>query len=547
MISVLKEIKSLREMAKKRVIILGGGFGGVYTAMHLEKQLRKRDELEIVLVNRENYFVYQPMLSEVVGGTLGALDTVSPLRRLLKKTKLYLRTIESIDTEKKQILLSPQFSHTPLCLDYDYLVLALGNMTDFRDATGLHEHALPFKTLSDAVAIRNHLIEIIETAATENDPVLKKELLTFIVGGGGFSGCELVAELNDLVRRLSERYETISKEEIRVLLVHSKDRLFERELSKPLSLYAEKILKKRGVEIRFNERLIRATPGSAVLASGEELFAKTVISTVPSSPNPLLKTLPSPIEIKHGKVVTDACLQVQGSDCLFALGDCALIPNKNQEGDYCPPTAQFAVRQAKLVAKNILATVRGTKKEEFRFKALGMMGALGHHCAVGQLFGRINISGFLGWLIWRAVYLIKLPGFDRKIKVALSWLLETIIPLETVQFKLTQKESICELYHEKGGVLFNQGDSGDNLYVIKEGSVGIYKNGIKIALLKKGELVGEMALINRAPRNATVICEEPTRLVAIPKKEFELLAENLDLLRSQVTKTAEERGLKPGN
>jgi NADH dehydrogenase len=234
---------------KKRIIVLGGGFGGVYTALHLEKLFRHRDDYELVLVSRENYFTYQPMLSEIIGGSVGILDMVSSLRSLLKRTHIYVREISSIDTTDQTVILSPNFDHTNLILRYDHLVLAFGTVTDFRYSPGgLHEHALGFKTLSDAIRLRNRLIDVIEAAATESSKEARRQLLTFVVGGGGFSGVEVVAEINDFVRRLVKKYPTLKNAPIQVTLLHSKERLMERELSESLSLYAEKILRKRGVE-----------------------------------------------------------------------------------------------------------------------------------------------------------------------------------------------------------------------------------------------------------------------------------------------------------
>ena len=224
----------------KRVIILGGGFGGAYTAMHLEKYLKKTKEpFEIAIVNRENYFVFQPMLAEVVGGSLGILDTINPLRKLLPKTKLFVREIDSIDIENQKVILAPKYSHTPCDLHYDHLVLGLGTVTDFRGMSGLHEHALPFKNLADSVNIRNQVIEVLEGAANEKDPLLKQKLLTFVVGGGGFSGTEVVAEVNDLVRKLSKQYAEIDPSQIRVVLIHIKDRLMEREMPETLETFSE--------------------------------------------------------------------------------------------------------------------------------------------------------------------------------------------------------------------------------------------------------------------------------------------------------------------
>ena len=294
----MKEAKM--ETEKKRIVVLGGGFGGIYTAMHLEKLFKHSPDYEVALVNRENYFVYQPMLAEVVGGSVGILDTINSIRGLLPKTRLFIREIESIDTEKKQIILAPQFSHTPCILSYDYLVLALGNVTDFRGMSGIHEHALAFKNLADALKIRNRVIEAIEAASTEENPDLKQKLLTFVVGGGGFSGTEVVSEVNDLVRKLAKKYPEIDPNMLRVILVHSKERLMDRELSESLGTYAGKLLAKRGVDIRFKTRLSSATPQEAILDNGERIGSKTIISTVPSSPNPIIESLSLPQE--KGKI-----------------------------------------------------------------------------------------------------------------------------------------------------------------------------------------------------------------------------------------------------
>ncbi len=528
---------------RKRIVILGAGFGGVYTAIHLEKQLRrKHPDFEVVIINRDNYFTFQPMLAEVVGGSLDILDTINPLRRLLRRTTLYIRDIESVDLEKRRVWLSPKYSHKPTELSFDHLVLALGNVTDFRGISGLHEHALPFKTLADSIALRNQVIDVIEAAACEENPTLKKELLTFVVGGGGFSGTEVVAELNDLVRTLVRRYETIDPNQVRVILVHSKDRLMERELSPSLSRYAEKLLKKRGVEIKLHCRLASATPKEAILGTGERIYAKTIISTVPSSPNPIIEALP--IELQRGKVKTDATLQVEDHDNLWAIGDCAAVPNV-LAGGMCPPTAQFAIRQAKVLAANLVATVRGGAKKEFRFKALGMMGALGHHSAVAEMFGTFKFSGLFAWVLWRAVYWLKLPGLDRKIKTALAWLLDTILPIETVQVKAAPTQGIAQLHFESGETIFNEGDTGDYLYIIVKGEVEVFftREGKEhvIAKLGKGEYFGEMALLNQKARLATIRCLSPVDVLALKKQDFGILISNFGELRKEFHTTEQER------
>lgn len=541
---VIQKKRGLDMAKKQKIVILGGGFGGAYTAIYLEKFLKKKnkDEFEISLVNRENYFVFQPMLAEVVGGSLDLLDTINPLRKLLPKTTLYIREIDSIDLEAKKVMLAPKFSHKTLEISFDHLVLALGNVTDFRGMSGLHEHALPFKNLADSLTIRNQIIDVMEAAAAETDPALKKQLLTFVVGGGGFSGTEVVAEVNDLTRKLSKQYREIDPKDIHVVLAHSKGRLMDREMPPSLGEYAGKLLKKRGVDIRFNVHLSAATPEEAILETGERIPCKTVISTVPSSPNPLIEGLP--LKLVKGKVVTDAGMLAEEREDIWALGDCAAVPHLAGEG-ICPPTAQFAIRQAKVLASNIVASMRHQPRKDFRFKALGMMGALGHHSAVAELFGKFKFSGLLAWFMWRLIYWAKLPGLDRKMKVALSWILDTMVPIEAVQIKAAPSQGIAQLHFEPGEVIFHEGDVGDYLYIIVNGEVEVFttKNGTEnvIGKLGKGEYFGEMALLNQRARLATVRCLAPADILALRKSDFGILISNFAELRQNFEQTDKQR------
>ncbi|MBS0584753.1 MAG: FAD-dependent oxidoreductase [Verrucomicrobia bacterium] len=529
---------------KKRIVILGGGFAGVYTARYLEKLFKKeRDRYEIVLVNRENYFTFQPMLAEVVGGSLGTLDSVSALYSLLKNTSIYVREISEIDIKQKTITLSPNFNHTDLLLSYDILVLALGNVTDFRHSPGgLHEHALGFKNLADAFKLRNRIIDIVETAANEPDPIIRKQLLTFVVGGGGFSGIEIVAEINDLVRRLIKGRKQIAKEEVRVILVHSKERLAHKELSPALGTYAAKILQNRGVEILFNTQLISATPSEAILNTGFSIKTSTVISTVPPSANPLIEGLPL-IKIKD-RIATDDTMQVLNRTDIWALGDCAAIPSKTPM-QYCPATAQFAVREAKCAAYNIWASLHQKSPKAFTFKGYGMLISLGHRKAAAELFGGIKISGFIAWVFWRFIYWLKLPKIHRKIRVWISWLLDMIIPQESVQLKTEFHTGIAHLFYTKGETIFHKGDVGNFLYIIKSGKVEVLESSDgkekQIAVLKEGDFFGEMALLNEKRRLATVRSLEDCEVLALRKSDFQILITQFGALKEQFEKVEKER------
>jgi NADH dehydrogenase len=418
---------------RQRIVILGGGFAGVYTARELERRLGRREDYEIVLVNQENYFVFQPMLPEVISSAIGLLDVVSPIRRLLRRTTLFVRAVESIDFEKKTVTTSPGIDPHAHAIEYDHLVLALGSVTDFRGLDGLPEHAFPFKNLADAIAVRNHVIGALEEAAIVEHDDVRRELLTFVVAGGGFSGVEVAAELNDFVREATLSYPSIDRSEARVVLVHSQDRILP-EVSEKLARFAETILRRRGVEILLATKLVSATCKSAHLDGGRTIPTRTLISTVPSSPHPLIDAAPL-AKGRNGRVLVDQHLAVEGQKGVWALGDCAAVPDPS--GGAAPPTAQHAIRQARVAAANIVADIRGGERSVYAFKGLGRMGALGHRCAVAEMFG-LKFSGFFAWWLWRTIYLMKLPGWGRRLKVASSWTLDLFLPTELVQLDVAR-------------------------------------------------------------------------------------------------------------
>ncbi|MBW3541873.1 MAG: FAD-dependent oxidoreductase [Planctomycetes bacterium] len=534
----------------KRIVILGGGFGGVYTAKYLEQRLKRRDDVEIVLVNKENYFVFQPLLAEVVSGNIGLLDTVNPIHRLLPRTRLYVREVTAIDLAAKTVTLSPGFRPRPLVLEYDHLVLALGTVTDFRGIPGLFEHALPFKNLADALRLRNHLLHVMEEASIEPDDERRQQLLTFVVAGGGFSGVECAAELNDFLREIARDYK-LKRSDIRVVLVHSGPRILERELPESLGGYAQKVLTGRGLELLLERRLRTATPDAAVLADGSRIPTKTLVSTVPSSPNPLIEPLPLPKD--RGKIKVDPQFEIEGFPEVSALGDCCQMPNPTGDG-FCPPTAQHAIRQAKVLANNIIAKLFGGEKQTFTFKGLGKLGSLGGHRAVAELFGRIRLgggwfTGFLAWVMWRTIYWWKLPGFSRKFKTGVSWFLELLFRPETVQLNLAGSKAISQLHFEPGEDVFRQGDLGDSLYIILEGEadVIIEQNGSErvVSRLKAGEYFGEMALLKEKTRSATIRCATPMNLLALGQGDFQALVANLPDLRTSFNSVMAERTAGP--
>jgi len=510
---------------RKQIVILGGGFGGVYTARCLERILRP-NEADICLINRENYWVYQPMLPEVISGSIGLTDVVSPIRRLCPRTNLVMREVEDVDLKNKIVTVSPGFRPRQKKIAFDYLVIALGEVTNFYGMPGMLENVMPFRTLADAMALRNHVIHVLEEADVEEDADLRRKLLTFVVGGGGFSGVEVIAELNNFVRSVKQNYLRLLNAEVRAVLVHSRDRILP-EMADPLALFAQKILKKRGVEIILNDRLVAATSEKAILKSGLEIPCKTIISTVPSSGPPVLAKLDCPKD--KGKLLVNASLELQTFEGqVWALGDCAAI--KTASGKAVPPTAQHATREATTCAINIATAIRGGKPSLFAFEGLGTLGSLGHGSAVAQILG-VKISGWLAWFLWRCIYLAKIPGIKPKVRISMDWFVHLLFPPDLAQTRIDQESGIKNQHFEPGDVIFHQGDLGDSVYVIQQGECDVIKeeNGAarSVATLRAGDYFGEMALLSDKTRNATIQARTAMEVLLIPKCDFDTLRQSV--------------------
>jgi NADH dehydrogenase len=523
----------------KQILILGGGFAGVYTARYLEKLLRP-DQASITIVNRENYWVYQPMLPEVISGSIGLTNVVSPIRRLCPRTNLIMREVEDIDLANQTVTISPGFRPRQLQIKYDYLVIALGNVTNFYGMPGLIENALPFRTLADAMVLRNHLIHVLEEADVEENPELRKKLLTFVVGGGGFSGVEVMAELNDFVHAVKKNYLRLRNEPHRCVIVQAGDRILP-EMSEQLAVFAQKILRKRGVEIILNDTLRAATSERAILGSGVEIPCKTLISTVPSALPPVVQKLDCLKE--RGKLLVSTGLELKGFEGrVWALGDCAAI--KTVSGSRVPPTAQHAIREATTAAINIASSIRGGNRAEFAFEGLGTLGSLGHGAAVAQIFG-VKISGFVAWILWRCIYLMKMPGLNRKVRIATDWLLHLLFPPELAQTKVAFESGITYQHFEPGDVVFRQGDLGDNVYVIEKGDCEVLReeNGVPrlLATLGRGDYFGEMALLSDKTRNATIRAQTATDVLIIPKQDFNKLRQSVPAFEGVFRALAQKR------
>ncbi len=415
---------------KTRIVILGGGFAGVATAERLEREFGPDPSVEFTLVSDTNALLFTPMLAEVATSSLEPTHISSPLRTSLRRTDVVRGGVDRIDLERRRVLLEPDGgSSQDDEIEYDHLVLALGAVSNYLGMDNLRENALDFKTLSDAIHIRNQAIDVFERADREPNPEIRRPLLTFVVAGGGFAGAELAGGLNDFARGMLAYYPNIPPEELRIIVIHSRDRILP-ELSEPLADYALEHMKERGVTFELNTRVADAQRGVVILDSGEEIRTETLVWTAGTMPNPLLGDLPVEHD-KRGAVPVDENLAVSGHAGLWAVGDCAAVTDA-KTGDPCPPTAQFALREAYTLAHNIHASVRGRPLKAFHFSGLGTLCVVGHHTACAEIKG-VRFSGLLAWMLWRAIYLSKLPGLERKVRVFVDWNIELFFPRDIVQ------------------------------------------------------------------------------------------------------------------
>ena len=409
---------------KKRIVILGGGFGGVYAAIHLEKLLARVDAVEICLISHDNFFLFTPMLHEIAASDLEITNIVNPLRKLLRKVEVLVGDVNEIDLPNKRVLISHGYRKHSLQIDYDHLVIALGSITNFYDIPGLADLAVPMKSLRDAIQLRAQILRHLEEANFECNPAERQSLLTFVVAGGGFAGVETVAALNDFVRDALPFYPNLSEGMLRVVLVHSGPVILP-ELGESLGRHTQKVLEGRGVEIQLNTRVKSMTENKVFLAYTAPIPCSTLVWTAGTVPSPLISPLPCAKD--RGRIAVNQFLQVSDWPDVWAVGDCAFVPDIKNPGKSHPPTAQHAIREGKVVAQNIAAALLGRPLRSFSFRTIGLLASIGRRTGVARVLG-FNFSGFFAWWMWRTVYLSKLPGLDKKVRVAFDWTLDLLFP-----------------------------------------------------------------------------------------------------------------------
>lgn len=421
---------------RTRILILGGGFAGVYTAYELTRRLRD-EPVEVAIVNRENFFVFYPLLPEIIAGAIETSSILNPIRLVAPRASMYVGDVTEIDLEHHRVQIRQGlYGHyqEPRDLYYDHLVISLGGVPNTSVVDGMADNAFDVQRLSNAFALRNQLIDTLEQADIETNPVDKRRLLTFVVVGGGANGVEVVAEMRDMLIEVTSRYPHIEPDDIRVVLIHGGSRLIQ-DLPADLAGFAERLLREKGVEIQFNRRASKVEPGRVTLDNGETIETNTVIGSVGVQPNPLTRDLP-PEHNRKGQLKVNRMLGVPGYQNVWSIGDNAEVIDPHNGKPY-PQTAQHAVREARLVARNIVASLHGEPLSSMNYRTLGQMVALGHRSAIAYVLG-LKISGFKAWWLWRTYYLLQIPRWDKRLRIMFDWTLDLMFPPELTQLKVGQ-------------------------------------------------------------------------------------------------------------
>ncbi len=429
--------------SKTRILILGGGFAGINALLSLEKLFARDKSVEIMMVSDENFFLFTPMLSEVAIGAVDPRHIVTPIREVCRKAEFRRANVVNIDLDHQAV--DVRYNNLETCPDtltYDHLILAMGSDTNVMLVPGVDKYAFNFKEIGDALLLRNHILEMFERADSLLDPAQRRAMLTFSVIGGGYSGVEVAAAIQEMAIRIEPLYPSINLADIRIILVEAQDRILS-HLPKDLSDYAHEELEELGIEVMVNTRVDDVQPDAIVIQSGPKIPSFTTIWATGIVVPPLIMGLPVKKDRK-GRPLGSHELQLSGYKNVWGIGDNILTPLPDESGFY-PATAQIAVRQGQHVAKNLYRVIKEDKyPEAFSYQQKGEMVVLGERSAVAVIYG-IKIKGFPAWVLWRLYYLSQLPRAKKKGRVATDWILNLFGPFETTQLKAHERPELAHL------------------------------------------------------------------------------------------------------
>ena len=505
----------------------------------LLRKLLPYPDNEIVIFNRENHMVFHPLLAEVAGAGLQPKDVAVPLRQLLKNVWCRTEEVLNVFPEKSEIEYEAH-DGTRKTLSYDQLVIACGNSANLGIVPGMEEHAFPLKTVGDALALQAHIVEQLEKAEVCDDLDWKKWYLSFIIVGGGFSGVEVAGEINDLVRRSLKYFRNIKPEHVTVTVLQGRDQLL-MEVGSSLRDFAKEKMEKAGVTVCLGAVAAKATTVGVTLKNGALIKGNTIVCTIGNTTLPLIQRMN--VNKQNGRVVTEANMSLPGYPNIWATGDCASIINY-EDGKPSPTTAQFAERQGTQVAKNIHSVLNGRATEQFKYKMMGQLCAIGGQKAVAELMG-MKLSGFVAWFLWRGIYLMKLPSFDQQMKVGIEWMCDLVFPRTLAYLKADRSRRVCRAFCTAGDTIIEEGEFGSEFFIIEEGNVEVLKkiDGVEevVAVLGPGDFFGEGAILENRKRNASVKARTDVELTVLGASVFSQISSSLAPLKDAMVKAAKRR------
>ncbi len=513
------------------VVIAGGGFAGAYCAQTLGKLLGPGAEKRVALVAQRNVLVFQPMLAEVAGASLGPAAVVHPLRLMCRQVDVLQGSIHKIDWAARSISLDGGRFTRNHALTFDHLVLALGSVSDFSRVPGLTDHGRPMKSVADAIRLRATLINRLEEANLVGDPAQRDRLLTFVVVGGGYTGVETAGQVFDLLCGSMKFYANLRGLRPRVVLVHSHASLLA-EIGPELGDHALGVLRRRGIEVRLNTRVAEVTASRVGFTSGDGLDAHTVISTIGNAPHPVVLDLCRQLglETERGRVPTDDTMRVRGQTHLWSAGDCAAVPwNDRGTIKTSPPTAQIAQRQGRQLGQNLARTLAGEPLRPFRYRYLGQLATIGEHEAVAEVMG-FRFSGFFAWWMWRSIYLAKLPGALRKLRVMIDWTFDLVFPRD-LSLVLPPPEDVLRSIHlGRDEVLFERGVPSRAYFYVRKGEIRLDEPGQPVRLLGPGSVIDQAHVDEQGDWTVGATATDGADVIVLRGAAFELLRKDVRLV-----------------
>lgn len=525
------------------VVIAGGGFAGAYAARALAAALGKDEaRRRVALIAERNVLVFHPMLAEVAGAALSPADVVNPLREFCRGVTVLQGQVTGADLASRTLTVDGGRFTRNQTIGFNHLALTLGSVTDLSKVPGMAEHGWPLKSVADALRLRAAVINRLEEANLADDPAVRARLLTFVVVGGGYTGVEVAGQLHDLLHEARGLYRRLDGDRIRVALVHGHDKLLA-EIGPELGDYAARVLRRRGVELFLGKRVAEATMSRVVFTDGQAIETHTIVSTIGNAPNPVVLDIARQLglETDKGRVPAEPTLLVKGQTRLWTAGDCASVPwNDRGVVKTAPPTAQIALRAGAQLGRNIARALRvedaaangetapADPLRPFTYRYMGQLATIGSREAVAEVLG-FHFRGFFAWWLWRTIYLAKLPGAMRRLRVTIDWTFEAIFARDIAVVLPPPDEPLRPVHVEAGELLARRGEPMRAVGYVRRGRIEARSADGAIAIFEKGAVVDQSWADEQGRWTADFVAQESSDVILFRGRALDLLKRELRL------------------